>query len=342
MKIGKIGRSLVSCRDSIVRSYGNTMAGQSEMSSGQYLHAARDLRLESRPLPPPAADEVQVAIKSTALCGSDVHYYREYRNGTILVREPLCLGHESAGEIVAVGANVAAGAAKINPRLRPGLAVALEVGVPCDRCDCGFCAGGRYNICPNLRFRSSGSKFPHYQGTLQERVNHPARWVYELPENLGFEVGALLEPLAVAIHAVRRSELVSGGSYSSTTAALVFGAGPVGLLCAVAAQAAGFRHIAMCDIDQGRLGFAESEGFASVTYLVKPKKCDSLEEKLAVAKEVAADIAALKLPDGSTFGQAATTFECTGIESSIQAAIYVSRLVVVFCSCLHPTKGRSN
>ncbi|KAJ8125548.1 hypothetical protein O1611_g8094 [Lasiodiplodia mahajangana] len=167
----------------------------SRESKGQYLHGAKDLRTETRSLPPLAPDEIQVAIRSTTLCGSDLHYYSHFANGDILVREPLCLGHESSGEITSLGTNVSA----THPSLKVGDSVALEVGVPCG--DCGNCRKQRYNVCPQLRFRSSGSKFPHYQGTLQERVNHPASWVHKLPPALDYETGALLEPLSVAVHA---------------------------------------------------------------------------------------------------------------------------------------------
>lgn len=97
-------------------------------------------------------------------------------------------GHESAGQIVALGSN----AQVANPGLSIGVAVALEVGVPYGSCE--FCDTGRYNIFPLLRFRGAGSKFPHYRGMLQERVNHPTKWVYKLPSSLSYDVGSLIKP----------------------------------------------------------------------------------------------------------------------------------------------------
>lgn len=137
-------------------------------SLGQYLHAPRDLRLESKDLAPPKPDEVQVSIRATTLCGSDLHYYAHGRNGSILVREPLCLGHEASGTVVAVGQDVKS--------FHVGDNVAIECGLPCEACE--LCRDGRYNLCLNMRFRSSGSAFPHLQGTLQEAINHPAKWVH--------------------------------------------------------------------------------------------------------------------------------------------------------------------
>lgn len=134
------------------------------------LHGAKDLRLEGRTLSPPGPDEVQVQILRTGLCGSDLHYYNHFRNGDILVCEPLTLGHESSGVVVAVGSAVSASQLKLGDR------VALEVGQPCEKCE--LCREGRYNICRDMRFKSSAKAIPHAQGTLQERVNHPARWCY--------------------------------------------------------------------------------------------------------------------------------------------------------------------
>jgi L-iditol 2-dehydrogenase len=92
----------------------------------------------------PEASEVQVAVQATGLCGSDLHYFNHYRNGDIIVQEPLTLGHESSGVVTAVGSQVT--------NLKVGDRVALEVGLPCLECD--LCKEGRYNICKSLKFRS--------------------------------------------------------------------------------------------------------------------------------------------------------------------------------------------
>ncbi len=110
-----------------------------------------------------------MAVKATGLCGSDLHYFGHFRNGDILVREPLTLGHESAGVVTAVGSAVTS--------LQPGDRVALEVGQPCEACE--LCREGRYNICREMKFRSSAKAYPHAQGTLQEQVAHPARWCHK-------------------------------------------------------------------------------------------------------------------------------------------------------------------
>lgn len=124
---------------------------------------------ETRPLSDPAPHELQVAVSTTGICGSDVSYYNKFRNGDLQAVSPLSLGHESAGVVVGIGEAVSG--------YQLGDRVAMEVGVPCD--NCRSCQRGRYNLCPKMRFRSSAKSVPHYQGTLQERINHPAKWCHK-------------------------------------------------------------------------------------------------------------------------------------------------------------------
>ena len=220
------------------------------------------------------------------------------------MREPLSLGHESAGVVAAVGSAVTG--------FQPGDKVALEVGLPCEQCQ--RCSEGRYNICKDIRFRSSGKTFPHFQGTLQERINHPAKWCYKLPSNVSLDVGALLEPLGVALHGFRRSHMQQGATV------LVLGAGAVGLLCAAVAKVKGAGKIIIADIDAGRLDFAVENGFAHASYLVPMKRGKDVDENLAIAKETAAAIGEVE-----SAGEVDTVFECTGVPSCVQAAIYSTK-----------------
>ncbi|KAM0325102.1 hypothetical protein ACHAQA_007641 [Verticillium albo-atrum] len=271
------------------------------------LHGAKDLRLEDRSLPAPAAGEVQISVQATGLCGSDLHYYSHFRNGDIHVCEPLTLGHESAGVITAVGPDVTS--------LAPGDRVALEVGLPCESCD--LCAQGRYNICPGMKFRSSAKANPHAQGTLQERVNHPARWVHKLPDAVSLELGAVVEPLSVAMHARDRANLPSGSTV------LVLGAGAVGLLVAAVSKAAG-QTVIIADIQSDRVEFATANGFADAGIVVPPKRPQAIEEKLAYAKEVAELVKAAQVA-GKAVGEVTATYECTGVETCMQTAIYATQ-----------------
>ncbi|KAK3697290.1 hypothetical protein LTR37_017523 [Vermiconidia calcicola] len=268
------------------------------------LHGVKDLRIEPRDLPAPAPDELQIRVASTGLCGSDLHYYSHFRNGDIHVREPLSLGHESSGVVTAVGSSVS--------NFQAGDKVALEVGLPCEQCT--RCKEGRYNICKDMKFRSSGKSFPHFQGTLQEQINHPAKWCYRLPDELSLDAGALLEPLGVALHAFKRSQMPKDATV------LVFGAGAVGLLCAVVVKLKGAKKVIIADIDAGRLDFAVKNGFAHQSYAVPMRRGKDIDENLEIAKETAAEIGKL---DG--VGEVDVTFECTGVPSCVQAGIYSVR-----------------
>ncbi|KAK9378471.1 chaperonin 10-like protein [Kockiozyma suomiensis] len=272
----------------------------------------KELVLETRSLCAPGPDECQVAVKSTTLCGSDLHYYNHFANGDFKVRESLSLGHESAGEVIAVGANVT--------DLKPGDRVALEVGISCLECD--LCRRGKYNLCSKMQFRSSAKSFPHFQGTLQEKINHPASLCHKIPSSISYNAAALIEPLSVAIHSSRRSGVTAGDKV------LVFGAGAVGLFCAAMAAVSGASTIAIADISPGRVDFAVSQGFATHGYVVPlGPRPTTTEDKLESARSIADELTALKMSadDDETFGSFDIAFECTGVESCIQASIYAAK-----------------
>lgn len=277
---------------------------KSEEVVASVLHGIKELKIEHRPLGPPDASEVQVAVQATGLCGSDLHYFNHYRNGDIIVQEPLTLGHESSGVVTAIGSKVT--------NLKVGDRVALEVGLPC--LECNLCQEGRYNICKSLRFRSSAKSFPHFQGTLQARINHPAAYCHKLPSNVPLELGAILEPLGVAIHGSRRAASKPGSTV------LVFGAGAVGLLCAAMAKVNGAKTVVIADIQADRVDFAVQNKFADAKIVVPMKRPQSTEDKLSFAKEIAEMVKA-----ASGIGEVDAVFECTGVESCLQAAIYSTR-----------------
>src|SRR6266550_2540236 len=188
-------------------------ASPSAGSSGQpngtmmaaVLYAPRDLRIEQRPVPTPSLGEVLVQILSVGVCGSDVHYYEHGRIGEFVVRSPLVLGHESSGQIVAVGKGVSSA--------RVGQRVAIEPGEPCRRCD--QCRAGRYNLCPNIRFHGT----PPVDGTLSEFVTVQSDLAYAVPDEISDNAAALLEPLSVGIWANRKAGVQVG------TSLLIAGAG---------------------------------------------------------------------------------------------------------------------
>ena len=204
------------------------------------LASVGDLRIEDRPKPTPGQGEVLVGVRSVGICGSDVHYWEHGRIGDFVVESPLVLGHEAAGVVEEVGAEVA--------DLEPGDRVAIEPGVPCRRCL--VCKSGRYNLCADVRFMAT----PPIDGALARYVAHPADFCYRLPDHVSLDDGATLEPLSVGVHACRR------GGVGPGSRVLVMGAGPVGLACLLAARAAGAAAVGVADLRQERLRVAETLG----------------------------------------------------------------------------------
>jgi L-iditol 2-dehydrogenase len=253
-----------------------------------------------------------------------VHYYVHGRNGDFVLQSPLILGHEAAGVVTAVGYGVTS--------VKVGQRVAIEAGVYCK--ECSYCLDGRYNLCQNMRFCSSAKTFPHLDGTLQGKMNHRADLLHpcvpldrfvlhvlacaylfdSLPDGCSFELGALAEPLSVVLHANRRAQLRKGQSV------LVLGAGAVGLLACALSKATGASRITAIDIDQGRLEFARSVGFATDVYsLPRGERPRTSEEGLKKSKQTALDaLDDLDAPEGYD-----VVFECTGVESCIQMGVFV-------------------
>lgn len=208
------------------------------------LYGIGDLRLERRPIPVPRAGEVLIHVRRVGVCGSDIHYYTHGRIGAFVVRQPLILGHECAGEIVACGEGV--------DRLRLGQRVAIEPGYTCRRCF--YCKTGRYNLCPQVTFMAT----PPVDGAFCEYVTWPEDFVFPLPEEMSLDEGAMMEPLAVGLWAVERGGVAPGDSVA------VFGCGPIGLLTLQAAKAAGATTLIGVDIEDFRLGHALSLGATHV------------------------------------------------------------------------------
>lgn len=201
---------------------------------------AQTFDIERRDRPSPEPSEVLVEVSDVGICGSDLHWYEHGRMGDRVVEEPLVLGHESAGTVVETGSAV--------DELAVGDAVAVEPGVPCGGCD--HCRRGAYNLCPDVSFMAT----PGTDGAFREYVAWPAEYVHALPPSVSTREGALCEPLSVGIQAVRRADIGVGDS------ALVMGAGPIGLLAADVARAAGAANVAVVDVVESKLDRATRRG----------------------------------------------------------------------------------
>lgn len=266
------------------------------------LYGAKDLRLELVKSQELESHEVRIAIKATTICGTDLHYYQNGRNGIYKVDQPLILGHEAAGEVVAVGAGVTS--------LKVGDGVAIEPQMPCWACT--ECRAGRYNLCGHMRFRGSASAKPPAQGSMQQFLHHPASMCYKLPDGISFEEGAAVEPLSVALHSVWKAGIKAGETV------LITGAGAIGLLCGRVARVAGASRVIMADVDGARLEFAKQEKLADEIFTM-PMGSEPGELPSDFASRVARDISQHL---GDT--RPTTSFECTGVESCLNVCLHLA------------------
>ncbi len=206
------------------------------MMRGARLHGIGDLRVEDLPRPVPGPGEVRLKVAAVGVCGSDVHYYKEGRIGEQVVRDPLVLGHEFSAWVAETGDGVEG--------LEIGQFVAADPAVPCGRCEC--CVEGNPNLCPDVLFCGT----PPVRGVFSEYVTLPAENCFLLPDGFGAAAGALLEPLGIGMYTVDLAGMQAGHTVA------VLGAGPIGLLTAAAARAAGASEVYMTEPLEYRRKFA--------------------------------------------------------------------------------------
>ena len=256
---------------------------------GVYTNPAHDLWLADSG--PPSADlregEVLLAVKSTGICGSDVHFWHAGAIGPMVVTGDHILGHESAGQILTVHPSIT--------HLKKGDRVAIEPNIICNACE--PCLTGRYNGCESVRFLST----PPIDGLLRRYVIHPAVWCHKI-DGMSYENGSLLEPLSVALAGIERAGVHLGDPV------VVCGAGPIGLITLLCVGAAGASPIVITDIDEGRLAFAKE--------LVP--RVSTVKIEMGLSAEQCAE----KVVEAMGGIRASVTMECTGVESSVATAIW--------------------
>ncbi|KAF7556023.1 hypothetical protein G7Z17_g1696 [Cylindrodendrum hubeiense] len=271
----------------------NSTSSQKQTSNLSFiLNKPYDVEFAERPVPKLSnAHQVLVAINYTGICGSDVHYWEHGRIGHFVVKDPMVLGHESAGTIVEVGSAVKS--------LKPGDRVALEPGYPCQQCT--NCLAGRYNLCPDMVFAAT----PPFDGTLTGFWVAPFNFCYKLPCNVSTQEGALIEPLAVAVHIVKQAQVTPGSSV------VIMGAGPVGLLCAAVAKSFGATKIISVDIVQSKLDFAR-ELAATHTYV---------SQRISPEENAKALLEHCNLEEGAD-----VVIDASGAEPSIQTSLHAVKI----------------
>jgi L-iditol 2-dehydrogenase len=232
------------------------------------MHYTREIRIEELPVPVIGPDEVLIKVMAVGICGSDLHYYTHGRIGNYVVEKPIILGHECAGQIVALGAGVT--------RLQVGDRVAVEPGVTCGHC--GACKEGRYNLCPDVQFLAT----PPYDGAFVQYIKMRQDFVFTIPDELSYEEATLIEPFSVGIHAATRTNLKPGSTIA------IMGMGPVGLTAVAAAKAYGAATIIVTDLEPLRLEAAKEMG---ATHAINIREHDPVIEIKKITKGTGVDVA---------------------------------------------------
>jgi L-iditol 2-dehydrogenase len=204
------------------------------------LVGVREFRVVERDVAPPASGEVQVRVAAVGICGSDMHNFTEGGIGDSPCRFPMILGHEPSGVVVRTGSAVTG--------VQPGDHFALEPAMPCGHCE--MCRRDKANLCENMRFMSS-SGIP---GFFQDVVNLPAHNLIPVPRHVGLREATLVEPLAVALHSLSFAQIQQGET------AVVFGAGPIGLLTIAALKMAGAGRVWAVEPVAHRRAMAQAMG----------------------------------------------------------------------------------
>jgi len=256
---------------------------------GIIIHAPKDLRIEDVAPEPLGPRDVRVRIEAGGICGSDLHYYHHGGFGTVRLRQPMALGHEIAGTVDDIGAEVS-GVAR-------GMRVAVNPSQPCNACL--YCRAGQRNHCLDMKFMGSAMRFPHVQGGFRQSVTVGEAQAIPIAPTMTMAEAAMAEPLAVCLHAAARAGSLLGARV------LVTGCGPIGALAIVAARLAGARSIVATDVSDYPLSLAARVGASETINVARDG------ERLA--------------PHAVSKGTFDVLFEASGNEAALRGALDVLR-----------------
>ncbi len=248
----------------------------------QVMTAPRQIIFREIPVPEPAPHEVLVKIMRIGVCGSDIHVYHGKHPFT---KYPITQGHEVSGRIEKLGADVKG--------LRVGQKVTIEPQVFCGQCH--PCTHGKYNLCEELKVMGFQTT-----GTASEYFAVDSSKITPLPDAMTYDEGAMIEPLAVTVHAVRRMGSVKGLKVA------VLGAGPIGILLAQSAKAMGAAETLITDVSDYRLELAKHVG---VDHCVNTARQDFGEAMISALGPDKADV----------------IYDCAGNDITINQAIRCAR-----------------
>lgn len=238
------------------------------------------IEFQTKTLAPLGDHDVLVKIKAAAICGSDLHLYKGLHPS---VKLPSAVGHEASGEITEIGRSVT--------KHRVGDRVTIEPVIACGTCE--YCVRGDYHLCANISF-----KYREGQGAFSPWfIVHEDR-AFRLPDNISYEEGALVEPLSVALHGVKKSGIRLGHTSA------IFGAGAIGILVSMLSRQASGIGSFICDIHPYRLQKALDLGARQA---INSRKQDPVE-------------VILKATDGMGVDK---SFEAVGLESTLSQALHV-------------------
>jgi len=223
------------------------------------LHGAKDLRIEQLPRPKPGPGMVLLRVRQVGICGSDMHYYEHGCCGAFVPNRPFILGHELTAEVAEIAPDVT------HPAI--GSRVTVNPARACGFCD--DCKAGRGNLCRKTIMLGSASTTPPTDGAFAEFVTVRADQCHVLPPHMSDGLGAMMEPFAVALHALKQAGSVAGKRV------LVTGGGPIGLLVLIAARAFGATPVALSDVVAGRREAALKHG---ADFVLDPTNNDLSEQ----------------------------------------------------------------
>ena len=211
------------------------------MTRAALFYGPRDIRIEELPDTDPGPGELLLDVTAVGICGSDLHTYLNGEIGGTVAAGPLVLGHEAAGRVARLGPGLE-GAFSV------GQPVAIDPAIPCETCE--RCLAGQQNLCTNLHFIGL---WPRH-GALRAQMVHPAAQCVALPDGIDPVTGALLEPLGVALHAIRLAKIRLDDDV------LIAGCGAIGLIMLQLARLAGAKRVFVSDQHSWRLDLARAYG----------------------------------------------------------------------------------